>query len=141
MFKALINWYSRKVASYLPTSLQTMQETLKEAEAAMLRNTYAQEEAACQAEIAAVITKHTSARCQRLQRFIKSEKRALGEASAEDMQMGMRMDEALEALLSAVANALKEMEKRSADKKVSDKEEPESMNERELEAYRASKKL
>lgn len=73
MLKALINWYSRKVASYAPTALQTMQDSLRDAEMEYLRTVEKQEYHACQAEMQAVAVKHDFKRCQRLQKFIDQE--------------------------------------------------------------------
>lgn len=120
MFKVLINWYSRKVAALLPTSLQTMKESLQEGEASYLRAVNNKEYYACQAEVSAVVAKHKLARCKRLMNFIQSEERAQAEVSAEDIQMSMMFDSALEEILTAVTKDLKDMEERSTAKKVPD---------------------
>lgn len=106
MFKALIIWYNNKVASFLPSAIDTMKAELRHAEMTYLENQKEAEEAACQAEMWALKAKHDFKRCKRLQRWIDSEQASIDEANWAKQDTGA----AIENLFSDLDGAFSELD-------------------------------
>lgn len=104
MFKALVIWYNNKVASFLPSAIDTMKAELRLAEMEYLASVRKLEEAEAFAARVKVDTKAQYETCKRLQEFIEFEQRAL------DREKEAKRNVGLEAVMAEVAVGFAELE-------------------------------